>query len=47
MAAAGLFVFALVLQKVYEAADSIVAPWVIHILGDVAMMGIAVSLLWG
>jgi membrane protease YdiL (CAAX protease family) len=45
MAVVGLFVFALVLQKVYEAADSLVAPWVIHILGDVAMMGIAVTML--
>ena len=45
MAVLGLLVFALVLEKAYEAADSIVAPWLIHILGDVAMMGIAVTLL--
>jgi uncharacterized protein len=45
MAVVGLFVFAVVLEKAYEAADSIVAPWVVHILGDVAMMGIAVTLL--
>lgn len=46
MAVAGLFVFALVLQKIYEAADSIVAPWLVHILGDVAMMGIAIELIY-
>jgi len=45
MAVIALLVFALVLQKTYEAADSLVAPWVVHILGDVAMMGIAVTLL--
>ena len=45
LAVLGLLVFALVLQKAYEATDSIVAPWVIHILGDVAMMGIAVTML--
>jgi len=45
MAIVGLMVFALVLEKAYEVADSIVAPWVIHVLGDVAMMGIAVTLL--
>lgn len=47
MAVVGLFVFALVLQKIYEKADSIVAPWLIHVFGDVAMMGIAVTMLWG
>jgi CAAX protease family protein len=47
IAVVALFVFALVLQKIYETADSIVAPWVIHIFGDVAMMGVALSLLWG
>ena len=46
MAFVGLLIFALVLEKAYETADSIVAPWMIHILGDVAMMGIAVRLLW-
>ena len=45
VAIAGLLVFALVLQRLYEAADSIVPPWVIHMGGDVAMMGIAVTLL--
>lgn len=45
LAVAGLFLLALVLQKVYEKADSLVAPWIIHMLGDVAMMGIAVTLL--
>ena len=47
IAVVGLFVFALVLQKIYEKADSIVAPWLIHVFGDVAMMGIAVTMLWG
>lgn len=46
LAIAGLIVFALVLQWLYERADSIVAPWLVHICGDVAMMGIAVGLLW-
>ena len=46
MAFVGLLIFALVLEKAYETADSIVAPWMIHILGDVAMMGIAFRLLW-
>ena len=41
----GLLVFAVVLQRLYEKADSIVAPWVVHMGGDVAMMGIAVTLL--
>jgi membrane protease YdiL (CAAX protease family) len=45
LAVIGLLIFALVLEKAYEATQSIVAPWVIHILGDVAMMGIAVTLL--
>jgi CAAX protease family protein len=45
VAVAGLLVFALVLQRLYETADSIVAPWVVHMGGDVAMMGIAVVLL--
>jgi len=47
IAVVALFVFALVLQKIYETADSIVAPWVIHVFGDLAMMGVALSLLWG
>jgi membrane protease YdiL (CAAX protease family) len=46
MGIVALFVFGLVLERLYEAADSIVAPWVVHMLGDVAMMGIAVTLLW-
>lgn len=44
MAVTGLFVFALVLQRVYEKTESIAAPWLIHVLGDVSMMGIAVTL---
>jgi len=38
-------VFALVLQAIYEKAQSLVTPWVIHIFGDIAMMGIAVWLM--
>jgi membrane protease YdiL (CAAX protease family) len=45
MAVLGLFVFALALQRVYEKSESLVAPWLIHIMGDVAMMSIAVTLL--
>jgi membrane protease YdiL (CAAX protease family) len=45
LAIVGLLVFALVLEWLYERADSIVAPWLVHICGDVAMMGIAVTLL--
>jgi len=44
LAIVGLFVFALVLQALYAKADSLVAPWIAHILGDVAMMLIAVEL---
>ena len=47
MAVVGLFVLALVLEKLYEKADSIVAPWLVHMFGDAAMMGIAVTMLWG
>jgi membrane protease YdiL (CAAX protease family) len=46
LAIVGLMVFALALQAVYSAADTIVAPWVIHVLGDVAMMLIAVELVF-
>ncbi|MEX2114244.1 MAG: CPBP family intramembrane glutamic endopeptidase [Pirellulales bacterium] len=46
LAIVGLFVFALVLQALYAKADSIVAPWIVHILGDVAMMLIAVQLVF-
>lgn len=46
MAVVGLFLFAIAVQKLYEASDSIVTPWVAHVLGDVAMMSIAFSLLW-
>ena len=45
IAVVALTVFALVLQWIYQKADSLVAPWVVHILGDVAMMGIALTLL--
>ncbi len=46
LAVVGLFVFAQVLQALYAKSDSIVAPWVVHILGDVAMMLIAVELVF-
>lgn len=46
LAIVGLTVFALVLQAMYSKADSIVSPWLIHIFGDVAMMAIAVRLLF-
>lgn len=46
IAVVGLFVFALVAQKMYAHADTIVAPWLIHIFGDIAMMGVAVEMLF-
>jgi membrane protease YdiL (CAAX protease family) len=46
LAAVALFVLSCVLQWLYEKADSIVAPWIVHILADVAMMLIAITLLW-
>jgi len=39
-----LFVFSLVAQALYAKADSIVAPWIVHIFGDLAMMAIALEL---
>ena len=45
IAVAALFVFALVLQRIYEKAESLITPWVIHIFADVSMMGIAVWLM--
>lgn len=47
MAVGGLFVFAVVLQRMYQQADSIVSPWLVHIFGDIAMMGIAFTMLQG
>ncbi len=41
-----LFVFSLVTQFMYHKADTIVAPWIIHICGDLAMMAIAVELIY-
>lgn len=41
-----LFVFSLVTQYMYHKADTIVAPWVIHSCGDLAMMAIAVELIY-
>jgi membrane protease YdiL (CAAX protease family) len=46
LAVVSLFVFALALQALYTKSDSIVAPWVVHILGDVAMMLIAIELVF-
>jgi membrane protease YdiL (CAAX protease family) len=46
LAVVSLFVFALALQALYAKSDSIVAPWIVHILGDVAMMLIAVELVF-
>ncbi|NNE43439.1 MAG: CPBP family intramembrane metalloprotease, partial [Gemmatimonadetes bacterium] len=45
IAVGGLFAFSLLLQWLYERAESLVAPWLLHALGDVAMMSIAVTLL--
>jgi len=45
LAVVGLFVFALITQWLYRRAQSIVAPWIAHVLGDVAMMGIAAHML--
>ncbi len=39
-----LFVFSLVAQALYVKADSIVAPWIVHVFGDLAMMAIALEL---
>lgn len=47
VAVVGLFILALVLQRLYESSRTLVAPWVVHVGGDVAMMGIAVLLLRG
>jgi membrane protease YdiL (CAAX protease family) len=46
LAVVSLMTFALVLEAVYAKADSIVAPWLIHICGDLAMMVIAVELVF-
>jgi CAAX protease family protein len=45
IAVAGLIIFALGQQGLYELAESIVAPWLVHIFGDIALMGIAIGLL--
>jgi hypothetical protein len=39
-----LMVFALIAQAMYAKADTIVAPWIVHIFGDLAMMAIALEL---
>ena len=46
IATAGLAVFALALAWLYARADTIAAPWITHICGEIAMMGIAVVLLF-
>lgn len=45
LAIVGLFGLSIVLQIMYARFDTIVAPWIVHAGGDVAMMGIAVKLL--
>ena len=45
--AIALLVFALALAWLYEQAGSIVAPWVTHVIADLAMMSIAASMLLG
>jgi membrane protease YdiL (CAAX protease family) len=45
LAVIGLFTLALILQRLYENSDTLIAPWVVHAGGDLAMMGIAVTLL--
>jgi len=44
LAIAGLVVFAIILSWLYATYESIIAPWLTHIFGDVAMMGIALTL---
>ncbi len=46
LAIVGLAVFALVLQALYVRANSIVAPWLVHVCGDIAMMLIAMELVF-
>jgi membrane protease YdiL (CAAX protease family) len=46
LAIVGLLVFALALQALYAKADTIIAPWVVHVCGDMAMMGIALELIF-
>jgi hypothetical protein len=46
LAIGGLFVLALLLEWMYAEYDTIVAPWVVHVGGDIAMMGIAVTILF-
>ncbi|HEY2838562.1 MAG TPA: CPBP family intramembrane glutamic endopeptidase [Pirellulales bacterium] len=41
----GLFVFALIVEWLYERYDTIVAPWVAHGCCDIAMMAIAAMML--
>jgi membrane protease YdiL (CAAX protease family) len=44
LAVIGLFVFALVVSWLYAAYGTIIAPWLAHVCGDIAMMGIAITL---
>jgi membrane protease YdiL (CAAX protease family) len=46
LAIIGLMVFALALEAVYAKADTLIAPWIIHVCGDIAMMLIAVELVF-
>ena len=44
VAIAGPSVLALLLEDLYARYDTILAPWLVHADGDVAMMGIAVTM---
>lgn len=46
LAAIALLVFALVLQELYRRTETIVSVWIMHMLGDVAMMGLAIWMLY-
>jgi membrane protease YdiL (CAAX protease family) len=46
LAIVGLFVLALLLEAMYGRFDTIVAPWIVHAGGDVAMMGIALTMFY-
>jgi len=46
LVAVSLFVFSLVMQRVYEKTDSLIGPWIAHMFGDAVMMGIAASMVF-
>ncbi len=45
LAIAGLFILSLVLEYLYARFETIVAPWLVHACGDIAMMGLAVRMM--